>query len=99
MEQSAKISQAQMNKPIRIKLLSRVPCEIGSLPNRYPELQFCLDPDERNYDWIMIYDDLPKRGKERFSLAQEDLACSPANTILLTYEPSSIRYYGDEYLK
>lgn len=87
-----------MTEKIRVKMLSRLRFEVGNLPNPYPELEFCFDPDERNYDWLVIYDDLPKQGTERFSIAQEELACFPENTILLTYEPSSIRYYGDQYL-
>ncbi|MEP0942215.1 MAG: glycosyltransferase [Rhizobiaceae bacterium] len=88
-----------MSKQIRVKLLSRVKFEVGQLPNAYPELDFHFDADERDYDWLVIYDDLPKRGSERFSVAQEKLTCSPENTILITYEPSSIRYYGDAYLQ
>ena len=87
-----------MSQKIRVKLLSRIRFEVADLPNRYPQLEFCFDPAERDYDWLVIYDDLPKQGTERFSVAQEELACSPENTILITYEPSSIRYYGDQYL-
>ena len=87
-----------MSDKIRVKLLSRIRFEVGQFPNRYPNLEICEDPAERNYDWLVIYDDLPKQGTERFSVAQETLACSPENTILITYEPSSIRYYGDQYL-
>jgi hypothetical protein len=87
-----------MSKSIRVKLLSRVRFDVGKLPNSYPELEFCFGADDRDYDWLVIYDDLPKQGDERFSVAQEELACSADKTILITFEPSSIRYYGDQYL-
>ena len=95
--QSSNRLSGKLSDQMRVKLLSRVQFQNDILVDSYPNLKFCFDADEREYDWLIIYDDLPKRQGERFSLAEEELACSPENTILLTYEPSSIRYYGDVY--
>ena len=83
-----------------IKFVSKNPIEpehFTRLPNRHPEMEFILDPTTRAYDWFVVYDDLPRTHGERFSLGSESLACPPENTILLTYEPSSVKYYGDDY--
>ena len=71
--------------------------QFTGLPNRYPELEFVIDPTTRDYDWFVVYDDLPLHRGERFSLGTETLACPAENTILLTYEPSSVKYYGTDY--
>ena len=84
----------------RIKFVSKnsiEPEHFTRLPNRHPEMEFILDPTTRTYDWFVVYDDLPRIRGERFSLGSESLACPPENTILLTYEPSSVKYYGDDY--
>ena len=90
-----------MPKKARIKFVSKNPIEhahFTELPNRHPELEFVLDPLTRDYDWFVVYDDLPRNRNERFPLNSEVLACPPENTILLTYEPSTVKYYGDDYV-
>ena len=89
-----------MSRKIRIKFVSKNPIEhahFTELPNRHPEMEFILDPSVRSYDWFVVYDDLPRNRGERFPLGSETLACPPENTILLTYEPSSVKFYGDDY--
>lgn len=64
------------------------------LPDRassFGRCGFTFDPDARQYDWLVVYDELPPEG--------EDLACPSANTLLVTAEPSSIKVYGSAYLK
>ena len=36
---------------------------------------FSFDPDLRQYDWVVVYDDLPSLNGKRFSLRSEKLAC------------------------
>ena len=89
-----------MSNRIRVKLVSKNPIErahFTDLPNRYPELEFVLDPTERSYDWFVVYDDLPSSRGERFPVNREVLSCPGQNTILMTYEPSSVKFYGDDY--
>ena len=54
--------------------------------------RFVFDPDERNYDWLVAYDDLPE-GKT------EDLNCPRENTLLITTEPASVKIYGSSFLR
>ena len=89
-----------MSKKIRIKFVSKNPIEhahFTELPNRHPEMEFVLDPAARDYDWFVVYDDLPRSRGERFPVSREPLACPARNTILMTYEPSSVKFYGDDY--
>lgn len=89
-----------MSKKVRIKFVSKNPIEhahFTELPNRHPDMEFVLDPAARDYDWFVVYDDLPRSRSERFPVARETLACPARNTILMTYEPSSVKFYGDDY--
>lgn len=60
--------------------------------------RFVFDRDARDYDWLVVYEDLPRRARERYSLGSERLACSRARTILLTTEPSMVKTYGGDFL-
>lgn len=93
-----------MSTPIRVKFLSRVRLPDGNVgddylrrfPNREPlwgNCQFIFDPDCREYDWLVVYDDLPRDSPV------EALACPRDHTLLITGEPSSITYYGKSFLK
>lgn len=90
-------------KMIRVKLLSRVEPRIWlrQFPGgqaRWSACHYLFDPDVRNYDWLVVYDDLPPIGNERFSLRREYLSCSRSHTLLVTTEPSSIKAYGKAYV-
>lgn len=69
------------------------------LPQSHPsDIEWVLDPEARDYDWLVVYDDLPRRADERLSLGIETLSCPQENTVLLTYEPSSVKFYGQDYM-
>ena len=74
---------------------------IRQFPNRIPvwgNCEFSFDQAERNYDWLVVYDDLaPSEKSERFSKGVESLACHPDNTLLITAEPSCIKTYGRQF--
>lgn len=60
-------------------------------PGRAPSFgrcDFIFDPAARDYDWLVVYDDLDRRNPH------EPLACPARHTLLLTGEPSSITVYG-----
>ena len=87
---------------VRVKVLSREPQRILSrqLPGttqRWGRCQFLFDPDERDYDWVLAYNDLPGRRKDPAQLQQEHLACPQRQTLLVTTEPSSIKTYGNDF--
>lgn len=84
---------------IRVKLLSRFPAALWL--HQCPDGQagwgrcdFLFDPRASEYDWLVVYDDIPPQPGERKGTAREVLACPAAQTILVTTEPSSIKTYG-----
>ncbi len=58
---------------------------------RMGDLEFVTDSGCRDYDWLVVYDELPR--KQAF----EELACPPGHTILVTQEPASIKLYNPAY--
>jgi len=60
---------------------------------------FIMDRDERSYDWIAVYDDLPSKMGERHSLWEEVLACPRERTLLITSEPSAVKIYGRGFME
>jgi len=65
---------------------------------RWGNVQFLFDLDARDYDWLVVYDDLPPVGAERFSSWVEELACPRERTIFVTAEPSTIKIYSAGFL-
>ncbi|MDX9700381.1 MAG: glycosyltransferase [Rhodocyclaceae bacterium] len=84
---------------IRIKFLSRLdPREWARYfpdeRHQWGDCQFLFEREAREYDWLVVYDDLPPGSGQRRDSACEALACPPRNTMLVTTEPSSIKAYG-----
>ena len=91
-------------KKNRIKLVSR-----GTKANRelsfkkqspkneaeWGSCSFTFNPLEKNYDWLVILDDIPRIMPNKV----EELSCPKENTILVTTEPSSISRYGRAFAK
>lgn len=95
-------------RPLRVKLLGKTkPGGDGEgwlnyFPGRIPrwgKVEFVFDRHARDYDWLVVYDDLPSLAGERHPLWVEELACPPEHTLLITVEPSSIKTYGPHYLR
>ena len=63
----------------------------GGLP-QWGHCTFICDAFERDYDWLVATDDIPRvlRGKEK-------LDCPPCNTVFVTSEPSSVTRYGKAF--
>lgn len=60
--------------------------------------RFVFDPSDRNYDWLVVFDDLPaKAGHGKYS-ANEEVVCPPEHTLFITREPSSVTAYGSVFL-
>lgn len=75
---------------------------LRQFPGRKPvwgRCRFEFDPELREYDWLVVYDDLPKAVGKRFSDRSETLACPRRNTLLVTGEPSSVKLYGAGFLR
>ena len=94
--------------PIRIKFLGKFrPGLDGAdwldrFPGRLPiweNCKFTFDRYDRDYDWLVVYDDLPSVTGEKNTMWEEALACPRENTMLITTEPSSIKVYGTRFLR
>ncbi|MEJ5238219.1 MAG: glycosyltransferase family 10 [Limisphaera sp.] len=92
------------NRPIRVKFLSKACRErnldawLGRFPGgvpRWGRCEFLFDPAAREYDWLVVYDDLPSDPGRDW----EPLACPPDHTLLITAEPSSVKVYGSRYTR
>lgn len=90
------------DRKIRVKLPTRISEHewLRYFPGQVPEsgnCRFLFSVEERNYDWLVVYNDFPPAGNERFSVNEEVLACPAANTLLITTEPSNIKTYGNTF--
>jgi hypothetical protein len=99
---------SQTASSIRVKFLTKHPDrDVTTLWRRFlpgqnatlGRCQFTFDRDERNYDWLAVYDDLPSSKGERHSLWEEVLACPRKRTLLLTSEPATVKVYGHGFLR
>lgn len=84
---------------IRVKFMSRLdPREWARYfkdeDGVWGSCRFIFDRNERHYDWLVAYDDIPPAAGEARTHAREDIACPATNTILVTTEPASIKAYG-----
>lgn len=87
----------------KVKVLSKVdPRKLErQLPDggkAWGDCTFVFDPREKQYDWLVVYEDfaLPDDGGR--GRRGEKLACDAAHTLLVTTEPSSIKTYGSAYV-
>jgi hypothetical protein len=95
--------------PIRVKFLSKAQSAdrdyerwLRRLPgrgSRWRNVEFVFEQDSRDYDWLVVYDDLPRLPGSRHPLWEEVVACPPERTLLITTEPSSIKLYGRAFLR
>jgi hypothetical protein len=97
-----------MPAEIRVKFLTKNPAlDIragwnGFLPSGdslVGRCRFLFNREERVYDWLVVYDDLPPVPVGKFKHWIEPLACPRENTLLITTEPSSIKIYGRGFLR
>jgi hypothetical protein len=96
---------SKMDTPrLRVKVLSSLPAAIWmhQFPHDEPvwgKCEFTFERDARDYDWLLVYDDLPERRGEQKKTTREELACPRAHTLLVTSEPSSVKIYGNSYAR
>lgn len=96
------------NETIRVKYLYRgqspdnVLTLLRQFPGRNPVWGNCcylFDKHEREYDWLVVDNDLPAMTGSDQKTAIETLACPREHTLFITREPSSISTYGTDFLK
>lgn len=84
---------------MRIKVLGnslRVEWSSFSWPGGY---EFVCDPSCTDYDWLVVYDELPSRDRGTVRHGFEELRCPRERTILATWEPVSVKYYSRAYTR
>jgi hypothetical protein len=72
---------------------------LRQFPGSFPQWGNCLfefDVDCKEYDWLVVYQDLPK---DDTFFTEEKLCCPRERTMLITGEPSSITVFGTDYLR
>ncbi len=72
---------------------------LRQFPGVSPQWGDCLfdfDVDCRDYDWLVVYQDLPPGGT---LFTEERLTCPRERTLLITGEPSTITVFGTDYLR
>lgn len=95
------------HQPLIIKFVAKGPEQqnhtvwLRQFPDSRPSWGACtfiFDPDATRYDWLVVYDDLPCRAEERFSMRTERLHCPRENTLLITTEPATVKTYSACFL-
>ncbi len=90
---------------LTVKIISRIP---KSQWQRYfPDPNQCVmggchfvfDRDDRDYDWAVVYNDLPKGYNAKGRFGRERLACSQENTLLVVAEPETVKRYHSAFTK
>lgn len=73
-----------------IKVVDKGGCRNRTVFEYAPGYVFVQDPDCREYDWLVVYDELGEA---------ENLCCPRERTILATSEPISIKHYSRAYTR
>ncbi len=88
---------------IRVKFVTKdeVRGFIRQLPeNRiWENCEYLFEPDEDNYDWVVVYDDIPSKRPGQNSISEAPLLCPGSHTLLVTMEPSNIKTYGRVFVE
>lgn len=84
---------------MRIKVIS-YGSTIGAADFEYrPGYTFVTDPSCSDYDWLVVYDEMPSNSIGTIKKGCEELRCPKECTILATQEPISIKRYSRAYTR
>lgn len=78
---------------IKIKYITCGTCRTTSDCFLHDDCLFDTNPFCREYDWFVLYDDMPREDCGSIVREIESLACPASHTILITQEPPSIKIY------
>jgi len=88
-----------MNGKLIVKVLGNSSV-VGAAPVEVrPGFVFAFDPSCADYDWLVVFDELPFDDRGTYRRGCEPLRCPPENTILCTWEPVSIKSYSRAYTR
>lgn len=84
----------------RVKVLLGGHAHEGGDPiNRFPGYSFIYDATCTDYDWLVIYDEIPEDGVGTVRDGHETAYCPKSHTILCTSEPVSIKHYSRAFTR
>jgi len=90
-------------KPVKVKFIYRGrDLWRRQFPNQnqvWNNCHFVFDREERNYDWLVVFDDLNSQTINGKYIFTEELACPAQNTLFITREPASVAAYSSIFLK
>jgi hypothetical protein len=84
---------------MKIKTVARVMIEGYQGFEYCPGYEFVYDPSCTDYDWLIVYDEMPPGNVGTFKNGCEELKCPKECTILATTEPTSIKNYSRAYTR
>lgn len=87
---------------VRVKVISNHATDkwLHQFPHGEPVwggCEFVFERDAQDYDWLLVYDDVSPRPGDGKGMGREGLSCPREHTLLVTFEPSSVKIYGDDY--
>ncbi len=92
--------------PIKVKFLSKNDAEDNRAiwspmvpKDGFRNVEFTFDAADMSYDFLAVYEGLPKWSDRKTTERFEPLSCARRNTILITTEPPSIRLDGPNFMK
>ena len=83
---------------VKVKVLGSASQEGLPATEVRPGYVFTFDSRCADYDWLVVFDELPLEARGSVRNGFEPLACPPENTILCTWEPISIKSYSRAYV-
>ena len=84
---------------VKIKVIGNSMLAVRPALEFDPRYTFVYDPDCADYDWLVVFDEMPDEDRGTFRKGCEPLACPRERTILCTWEPVSIKSYSRAYTR
>ena len=84
---------------VTVKVLCNASTPDAPPVERRPGYVFTFNSSCDDYDWLVVFDELPFADTGTFRGGCEPLRCPRANTILCTWEPVSIKSYSRAYTR
>lgn len=84
---------------VRIKVIGNPMLATVPAPKFDSRYTFIYDPACADYDWLVVYDEMPDEDRGTFRNGCEPLVCPREHTILCTWEPVSIKSYSRAYTR
>jgi len=86
-------------RPVKIKVLGNGSAVGLPAVEARPGYRVTFDAACDDYDWLVVFDELPFKDLGTYRRGFEPLACPRENTILCTWEPISIKSYSRAYTR